>query len=763
MKLFIPTPSLNADNILSCECIAPATACRHRHFGYTRYETLPELRHFDNYSLAFTAIPDFSINDTARENFPMLVEIEVDNPSSINMSLVGTVQDVQVYATSTAIPITPGNTRLLFFKREHLDYTHHNCADSAKCKLFEFFKERMSVIERGQAQFTLSSLGELTLPASAPSFSENDYDRAKGFLWGYALGAILSKSPEVASLVKIQKRIYDIVSSSRNDGHMRQPLQQEITDLDKEYSLSDSSAIRAREMWNEHLMGFARSFRCEGDTDFPKKLNDVLIALGVETPAKTKFMADKRITLRRPLREYHGNYEQYSSDLQRHTQDILRQRRNEALSTNLFSALDVDTVEFKSVMLAYDDEKSRLYNLILNHVLWNGSIPSLEDIRINRADVATSVVKAIKAIIEQSGNQWHGSDIQDYYDRMRKNISLFEPFALTANDSSVHQSVAAFLLKGDDFESLKSYLEMNAVDEFRYSLALWGALTGYVSIPRALMEIQLSHSELAEVYNLVTRVLHNVEVSIVPPEAHVDQRTIGDTSTEPSLTFHQSVRDYFDQHIREGKTRHTKKDLQRLAGLEAALTAIGDNSDGFNFVSILNEYDGWSNATNAWKAMKSRFAPDYDNRIRTTRCAPTQIAPSRPRYHQKEINFDGDGLRTEQSQHQSEYSSIRIQHTGKPLFVDDPAAVELISHIMSIPTDTQRLLLENLRYIQQGYRPGGRYNKDLINNPRDNVSVIAHFIRMCRSKKNPYLINDTRENSAILERVKKLLIAHYCD
>lgn len=61
MRLYIPTSSLNADNILSCESIAPASECRRRKFGYSHFDVLPELRTFANVTLAFSKIPTFRL------------------------------------------------------------------------------------------------------------------------------------------------------------------------------------------------------------------------------------------------------------------------------------------------------------------------------------------------------------------------------------------------------------------------------------------------------------------------------------------------------------------------------------------------------------------------------------------------------------------------------------------------------------------------------------------------------------------------------
>lgn len=114
MRLYIPTSSLNADNILSCESIAPASECRRRQFGYSHFDELPELRDFANVTLAFSKIPTFSVNDSDRECFAMVVAIDIEDLEKYQIQAIGNVADTDIFATANPISIPPSTTRLLF-------------------------------------------------------------------------------------------------------------------------------------------------------------------------------------------------------------------------------------------------------------------------------------------------------------------------------------------------------------------------------------------------------------------------------------------------------------------------------------------------------------------------------------------------------------------------------------------------------------------------------------------------------------------------
>lgn len=124
MKLYIPTSSLNADSILSCECVAPARECRKRVFGYSHFECLEELRQFDYCTLAFSKVPRFNIYDDTRVNYRMVVEIDLTSPDENGLSFVGICEDTDIFATANPIHLSPANTRLLFYKRDEMDYVY---------------------------------------------------------------------------------------------------------------------------------------------------------------------------------------------------------------------------------------------------------------------------------------------------------------------------------------------------------------------------------------------------------------------------------------------------------------------------------------------------------------------------------------------------------------------------------------------------------------------------------------------------------------
>ncbi len=624
MKLYIPTSSLNADSILSCECVAPARECSKRAFGYSHFEILEELRQYDYCTLAFTKVPQFNIYDPTRENYPMVVEIEADNPEGYGLSHIGIFDGIAVYASANPIIISPSNTNLLFCRKQDLEYTFNSCSDSAKCKFFDFFKSHFHGVGYAEQGPTLSELlREISVPKLESTYSENAYDKAKGFIWGYALGLVYSLSPEIAKLLKIQKRVYDIISSIKSDGNIPDSLKLELETLDNEYSIYDPIPLIAKNRWNEKISILTTVFS-ELPNGIPTAILDkILRELGVENEAKSRFLADEGISLRKSLRSYSltgtYGYDQYNQELRLHTQACIARNRKEILNGTLFQdQLAVNTSSFESVTLTVESEDNRLFNNIAKQIIWDDLIPSLEEIRINRKDVAVTVVKTLRSIIEGLGQQWQDSDIQAYFDRMRKNISKYEPFELMDIDNPVLQSVAAFILKGEDYDSLKSYLETNAVPQYQYALALWGGLVGYVSIPRTIFD-GLSRDIVVSIYSQVEKILDRIDLPLsLPAEGPQETYTepIEVTTFESSQKMHSQIRnfrqqvlEYFHKVVKKNKRN---KDLLE-EGLLLALDKFGDDNDPLRFVSLLNDFRkyGWSETLKPWKQMCEHICPDY--------------------------------------------------------------------------------------------------------------------------------------------------------
>jgi hypothetical protein len=721
------------------------------------YENLDELASLENFTIAFSRIPLFSIVDSHRENYPMVVEVDIPKSVISHLQPLGDVSGTSVYATNRPIPISPSSSRLLFFRLQDLEYTRHSCSDSAKCKLFNSFKLRFDIADKNYCfDGFRQCISHVNKPNSIESYSEDSFDKVKGFIWGYGIGRLMSISNDTAHLLKIQKRIYDIVSSTKNDGFVSSTLLSELTSLDSEYSKYDPSQRLAKENWETFAKKNVSDILKIENIDI-KSIDSLLRAFDVENAAKNKFLAKAGLTFRKKISEYSlygvNGYKSYSDDLVTYTKSLIYCDRLRITSnSSINEELDVDNHSYASVMLAATDTQSELFNKILGRIIWEGVIPSLESLRTNRAEIARNAVVILKSIIEEIYGQWAGTDIQAYFNNMRKNISEFTPFDLKSIDSPILQSIAAFILKGEDFDSLLTYLEANAISDYRYALALWGAMKGYVSIPRSVIENVFNNSQIRYLYAYSQKALSLTDFGTELPTVTV-QEPAKPLQPEPlKNTFQDKVLQFFSSSI----APEAKKDKAQLyEELKQALEHTKGNEDPFVFVTHLNDYSKWGSRTNAWKKLKNEFCPNYDE-LRKSKGITGKRNQSKKESSHNEKDIFSYVTEPFMPKKENKLAEVTPQSNDKNILADDVLVNVVLSYLDSskirLDSKVTKQLATDLKWFVNNYRPSywderknKQYEGRYANLPKDTHSVIEKLSR--------YLLNKQESTESWLKEI----------
>ena len=113
MKLYIPTCTLNFNNIFTTESISPAAFYSIRGFGNKRYFKV-EANDLDNVVMLYSKYPVFSVDDGDMENFPMVVEIDTDDYNATQFIKVGEHDGVESYASNSTIYLNPFHCLIYF-------------------------------------------------------------------------------------------------------------------------------------------------------------------------------------------------------------------------------------------------------------------------------------------------------------------------------------------------------------------------------------------------------------------------------------------------------------------------------------------------------------------------------------------------------------------------------------------------------------------------------------------------------------------------
>jgi len=137
MKYYIPTSSLNFNNILSTESISPKAMYKKRGYGYSRWFTVEE-NNIEHTTLLFDTLCVFDRPISDIEDHAMLIEIISDDdfPKLPN----------GVYYTDKTIYLNPWQTRFIFFS-DKVKRTVMSMSDSSlETKLVRLYQRKMVVL-----------------------------------------------------------------------------------------------------------------------------------------------------------------------------------------------------------------------------------------------------------------------------------------------------------------------------------------------------------------------------------------------------------------------------------------------------------------------------------------------------------------------------------------------------------------------------------------------------------------------------------------
>jgi len=475
MKLYIITSILNIDNVLSSESISPVFFYKSRTFGYRHFELIPNLKNPLDKIPLFDYLPYAEIVDDNRINYPFVLEI--DDYEQLSETKIKKWQD-GVFLFDKTLYINPFNCRLLFFSREAYNEAELRCSDSKTDKLYSYYQK--SVVQKKEAK----DISNISLPFSEDVTVDNHirtderFNAQKGFLLGWYLGSGKNIDPVFAKLKSIEKRTYDYVSAIKNNNGIVTPAYRDaLNELDKQYKCNDPNIRKAQDLWGKEISSF-----CSDQDAF----NSFLKKHGVESAIKNAFSQTFNIPHRKnfPIE----NYESFMNEM-----------------TNYTNILQLSSQPSYSFYSETDSDDSKLFSILIKK-LFLDNIFQLEDLRINRSSIAKNFITEIKQFIESNGRLWENSNEYKYLQSLMLNIVQSDAFDFSSIQNDLLKSVAAFLLKGDDYEDMMSYLQNNAMSNYCYALGLWGAACGYVDMPRSITNVLFESSDLK--WDIVYKQIH---------------------------------------------------------------------------------------------------------------------------------------------------------------------------------------------------------------------------------------------------------------
>ena len=209
MKYYIPTSSLNFNNILSTESLSPKSFYERRGFGYSRWFSVEE-NSIEHLTLLYDKPHMFERPKSDIEDHPMLIEIDMDDEFT-------KVAD-GVFYTNRTIYLNPWQTKFIFFTEKD-KITAMSLSDSSlETKLVRLYQRKIYV-HQFDGTYPILQKEDITPIGDIDSLVEEDYviNKMKGLLYGYYIGANLSSTKEnvqkLDALREIQNIFFSVLSS----------------------------------------------------------------------------------------------------------------------------------------------------------------------------------------------------------------------------------------------------------------------------------------------------------------------------------------------------------------------------------------------------------------------------------------------------------------------------------------------------------------------------------------------------------------------
>ena len=482
-KLYIPTSTLNFNNILSSESISPKAFYEIRGFGYSRWQEVEE-NNKENVILLYEEPFSFVRPDSDVEDHPMLLEITIDKdfPSIAE----------GVYYSDESIYLSPWRTRFIFFNEQDRRVALSISDSSLETKMLGLYHRQLYIETYPQKKFP-------DVECNAPLNKEAiDFDvrinKMKGLLYGYYIGALLSSTPELVEKTNTLQEIQNIFSSIlSSDTHKPTILQhQKLIALFADLKKYNPVVSYLSQVIKESI-----------------KVDEIvsnLTRLGVVFP--TTFDVERLInSLELATKDYNPALDW----LKKEKDNLYREETSERTYLSTSSEEVVLTDNFLSRVTntnLTDNNEQQLMMVWANDVLisseYNGKITTFAE---TLSDIITRKAKEIY------GEKWDDSYARIELNQMRRYIRGQESSITWKND--LFSSIAAVLAKGSDWEQLRSFMQGKQISDYRMAFAFYGELNGFANLTRDftdnLFGLRDNRKYIAEVYKEIYGQLHGID------------------------------------------------------------------------------------------------------------------------------------------------------------------------------------------------------------------------------------------------------------
>ena len=822
MRLYIPTCTLNFNNILSSESISPLGFYARRGFGNKRFYPV-FANDKEQVILLYSKYPRFKVEENDLENYPMVIEIESEDYKEGFFEKAKEHDGVDTYLCYHTINLNPFHCRIYFNSYQERQGVLVKAEQSLENKFYKLYdaninvkpEEKKTFLGVAKDLFTQSEKDDFLWNSSYANCKIKDesidvgrdvlLDKIKGFIYCYLIGANSSVSNEIGRLKALSRKLRNTLSAVVNSPDKRPTQAQDdailngIREFNEIYSSMDEDTI-----WNKNLLELKLSDNPQGLS--AKDAKNLLHYWGVYDAFCNKL----------PLRRVYDANELWSC--------------LEYVSPETFSRV-IDNMNSAIRKLEAKDNAQREKYAIeeLLNVDDNLSLHILDtsyQSSFYRELICSQFKAEYKSVMEKNGveeplaqaynggmilknmlgDKWDSNPASAYVGALLNHFQENSAFDLFAIENDVLSSFAAFCQKGDNIDRLVEYLVQVGFCNYKLAYGIYGATRGFTSLPKTFTSVLINGNKdyYQSFASNVWRMLNGIEIKdAVLPKASNNTSVIVESqlgskiienqnNVESKVVKQQKVVEAVNKAVKLENIVQSPKafmyifssfsritttkaykalDAVNFAGDEGSYTPEQFRSKIYSIVGKEGLKTQKENIDKAIELESKRQDPEaflsiLDNFLKPTDAAYKKIEKlissikslNTTSYPQPQGN-------NVISQDGVEKRNLKPIHPTSSKFVEDANVNYFILSRNYLPIKMRETLSRKVITFQKGYAPGGKYYSNPLDNPIDNRSTIDHFKHWCFYDKGGYppIVEGTYENKQYFEQLMQDLFNRYAN
>lgn len=552
--LYIPTSTLNYNNILSSESISPKSFYEKRGFGYKTWTSIPE-NNIDNAILLYDKPFSFSRPICDVEDHPMLIEIITDKEfPSID-------EKEGIYYSDHTIYLSPWRTRFIFFSEQHKKIATSRSEYSAETKMTRLYK-KLDVEDTYTHRNSVCHNSIINLNKDAIE-QDRRLNKMKGLLYGYYIGASLSTSSQTTQQYNSLQELEEILNT--------------VLSL-PEHTPNINQQKRIKKRLEELQKNLPKILDFKKELVNPDNVFDIIDRIQISIPGFINYHDFNNLIQDNQASLWIEEKQKELEEQTKKEQKLLSPSKEEIIVT-----------ECQLSKILNDSISTELDKILLNS--WINDILSSE--KYNK-HISTFKNELADELTDQAKNLyqdlWEKSETRMQLNEMRKYIRGLES-SLQWNNILI-SSIAAVLYRGDDWEKLLKFMRRKSISDYRLAFAFYGTLNGFANLTRDFTDCLFNLQDknyIAEVYKEIYGQLLGEDAGNIKDTGNVSNSMEYRHTTTTNNQLHNQILQAWNS-IKSSIRKYNKPKLE--SELNKALASNGNNQDIKKFLTTLGS--SWS-------------------------------------------------------------------------------------------------------------------------------------------------------------------------